>query len=501
MLRKRIFRALRVLAPGVGCLVAALSPASADRASLTVEQSVIGQTNVLRTPDHEQGDGSYEVRPRLRFERPAGDLQYLLEYAPTYDVYFRTDGIDGFDQYGQGRASFSPWSTGTAFVHTDLAYYRSIRSDTVTGPSGALELIPNVSGRVFRAIADAGYEHRLTPTTTAKGTIDFASYDYSTATNPDSLGFGGELKLVHELERTFAAGVYAAASYREFDELSSQPESYNTVFQGGPVLRFLPTPTLVFEGQAGPAWVSIHRDPFGDRVVPQFRTVASGGGIAAAVFSNCGTFAGFPLLSQCPLAPANFFAGDLATPTTIVNYPGSSDSYDDDVLDGFARFLARHEEEWGSESIEYFRGEEASSGGGATSIRDSVTAAVELDAGDNWSFRVRGNWNQRETRERFDRTEVVAVQSARIADTFQPLAEAQGGLEAQGLIVVARERRKTTQYWADARLRRQITPALSADLELRYLYQDRSGSFSDVNDFEDWKGVITLRYELPALDY
>jgi hypothetical protein len=490
----RFLCALRLLATSAGCLVVALSPASADRASLTVEQSVIGQTNVLRTPDHEQGDGAYEVRPRVRFERPAGDLQYLLEYAPTYDVYFRTDDIDGFDQYGQGRASFSPWPTGEAFVHTDLAYYRSIRSDSVTGPSGALELIPNVSGRVFRALADAGYEHRLTPTTTAKGTIDFASYDYTTETNPDSLGFGGELQLLHELDRTFSAGVYGGASYRKFEELASQPESYNTVLQGGPVVRFLISPTLVLEGQAGPAWVSIHRDEPGVLVVPQFRTVASGGGIDAAVFSDCGTFAGLPLLSQCPLAPANNFAGDL-TPTTTVGAPGSSESFDDDVVDGFARFLLRHEETWGSESIEYFRGEEASSGGGATSIRDSVTGAVELEAGKSWSFRVRGNWNQRETRERFDRTEVVAAQSARIADTLQPLAE------AQGLVVIARERRKTTQYWADVRLSRQITTALSADLEVRYLYQDRNGSFSDVNDFEDWKGVFTLRYALPALDY
>jgi len=497
MLPKSLLRALALVAPGVGCLLA-VPPASADRASLTVEQSVIGQTNVLRTPDHEQGDGSYEVRPRLRFERPVGDLQYLLEYAPTYDVYFRTDGIDGFDQYGQGRVAYSPWPTGNAFVHTDLAYYRSIRSDSVTAPSGSVELIPNVNGRVFRALADAGYEHRLTPTTTAKSKIEFASYEYSTSNNTDSLGFGGELQLLHELDRTFVAGVYGGASYRRFDEQSSQPESYNTVFQGGPVVRFLPTPTLVFEGQAGPAYISIHRDEVGDQVVSQFRTVGRSGGIDAAIFSNCGTFAGFPLLAQCPLAPANFAnsISDLTIPTRLVSYPGSSESYDDDTLDGFARFLLRHEEEWGSESIEYFRGEEASSGGGATAVRDSVTAAVELDAGKNWSFRVRGNWNQRQTRERFDRTEVVAAQSTTtFADTFQPLAE------AQGLVLVGRERRKTTQYWADARLRRQITTALSVDLEVRYLNQDKTGSFSDVDDYEDWKGVLTLRYALPALDY
>jgi hypothetical protein len=494
MQSKRLLRALRLLLSGAGCLAASISPATADRASLTLEQSVIGQTNVLRTPDHEKGDGTYEVRPRLRFERPAGDLQYQVEYSPTYDYYFSTDGINGFDQYGLGNLSYSPWPTGTVSAHTDLAYYRSIRSDTVTGPSGTDEIIPNVTGRVFRALTDAAYEHKLTPTTSAKSTFGFASYAYSTSSNADSIGASAELDVTNEVTRTLSAGVFGFASHRRFDELEPQPESNNTILHTGPIVRFTPTRTLTFEGQAGPAWIFTDRDAPDPSVVARYRTVSIGGEINAAVFQGCGTFADQPLLLQCPLAPTtsagDFFSNQFAT----LGHPNAQ-SVDDEDLDGFGHLLVRQQEEWGFGSLEYFRGEEGSSGSGATSIRDSVTGTVQLEAGDTWSLRLRGNWNQRETRERFDRTEVVAGPSP---------VSAGGGVffaEAEGLVVVHRSRQKTTQYWADARLRRQITTALSADLGVRYLYQDRTGSFSNADDFEDWRGVFTIRYELPSLDY
>jgi hypothetical protein len=476
-------------------VVLASSPTWADRASLAIEQSVIGQTNVLRTPDDEESDVSYQVRPRLRFERPAGDLRYELEYSPTYDYYFETDGISGFDQYGRAEVAFSPLPINTLSAHTDLAYYRTIRSDTVTDPSGVAELVPDVTGRVFRAIADVGYEHQLTRTTTAKGVAGLASYDYSSSNNADSIGAGGQLDLTHQLTQTFAAGVFGFASHRRFDDLGSQPKSNNTILHVGPLARFAATPSLTFEGQAGPAWISIDRDAPDAQVVPRFRTIAGPGGFDAAVFNGCGTFADQPLIVLCPLESIGPLGEPLAAQSIALAPPGAAESIDEEEQDGFARASVRHQQEWGFGSLEYVRGEEASSGSGATSIRDSVTGIVQVEAGESWSLRFRGNWNQRETRERLDRTEVVAGPSASLSPSGVPFAE------AIGFVVVDRARRHTTQYWADARLSRRIFRSLSADAEIRYLNQHRTGDFSDTGDYEDWKGILTLRYELPSLDY
>jgi hypothetical protein len=493
--RKRFSRALWRLLAGIGCAVLAVSPASADRASLAIEQSVAGQSNLQRTHDDEQEDGSYEVRPRLWFERPVGDLQYLVEYSPTYDVYFETDGIDGFDQFGRGDISYSPWPTGTVSARTDLAYYRSIRSETIEGPTGAPEVTADASGRVFRALSGFDYEHSLSPTTVAKTALGLQAYEYSTDNNADSLGLNGELSLLHDVRPTLALGAFVFGSHRRFEELGFEPESENVVGHFGPMLRIAPTPTLTFEGQAGPAWVFTDRDASDPRDVALFNTASIDGVPSAAIFDNCGAVGGQPLLSQCPYVPSFFLSDFLASQRTVVDYPGGAQSQDDETFTGFAHVELRKLEQWGYGSLEYFRGEDASSGSGVTSIRDSLTATVELTMWANWSLRFRGNWNQREAVDRIDQADVAAGPS--------PFPSFFGAnfAQAEGLVVVNRSRRKITQYWVDARLGRQITRALSAEVEVGYLLQDRSGAGSNTSDFDNWRGAFTLRYELPSIDY
>jgi hypothetical protein len=471
-------------------------PAAADVASLELEQSVTGHTNLFRTADDEEADGSYEIRPRLRFRRPVGPFQYLVEYSPTYELYFESDGIDGFDQFGRAELSYSPAPSGVATLNTDLAYYRSIRSETVDGPGGIPEVVPDVSGRVFRGLADVGYEHSFSATTTAQGTLGLQSYEYTSENNADSFGVGGELSFLHELRPAVALGGLAFASHRRFDDQLAQPSSDNTVLHLAPTLRLAPTPTLVLDLQAGPAWIRTDRDSAGAENVSRFRTVASGSGTDAAVFDACGTGAGQPLLSQCPLAPTGGLGGLLVGQTTLVDYPsGRPPSGSDDTLTAFARAELRQQEDWGYASLEYFRSEDASSASGATSVRDSVTAAFSLDAGTRWSFRLRGNWNQRETVDRIPRTEVIAGPSPVFAG---------GGVffaEAEGLVVVERTQRTVTQVWTDARLQRRITHALSAEIEVRYLYQDRDGSGPGADSFDDWRGTFMLSYSLPTIEY
>jgi hypothetical protein len=332
------------------------------------------------------------------------------------------------------------------------------------------------------------------------GDVGLQAYDYTTPDNADSIGVGGKLRLLHEPRRTWAFGAMGLASYRHFDEHQLDPSSYNTVLHVGPAARLTPLSSLTIEVEGGPAWVFVDRDD-GDATddVLRFRTVGTPAGAQAAIFAGCGTApSGEPLLSLCPFASADLL-GALTEERVFVSYlPGSRPSREKDTLTGFARLLVRNEERWGYESLEYFRAEDASSGSGATSIRDSVTGTVEVEFGSSWSIRLRGNWNRRETVERLDATDVIAGQSAVLSGTGFFYAE------SVGLVVVDRERREINQYSAEARLRRQITRALSADLTASYLYQDRDGprgTSSDDRSYDNWRGVFALHYELPSFDF
>ena len=113
------------------------------------------------------------MTPSLRLQRARGEIEYELDYAPSYDVYFRTDDIDGMDQYGKAELSYAPTPLDKFYTRSDFAYYRSIRSNNVEGPTGEPEVVPDVSGRVFRALSGFGYDHAFA------GSKAISLHDYS----------------------------------------------------------------------------------------------------------------------------------------------------------------------------------------------------------------------------------------------------------------------------------------------------------------------------------
>jgi hypothetical protein len=485
--RAALFAAAALLLPGL---------AAADRALLILEQSVTGQTNLFRDVEDEESGGTYEVRPRLRFVRPAEDFSYVVEYAPTYDVYFDTSGVDGFDQFGRAEVAYAYTPVDRVTLNSDLSYYRSIRSDRVDAPGGSSEILSDVSGRVFRALADVGYEHAFNRTTVGSARLDFQSYSYTTPNNADSLGFGGTLEGLHELSPIFAVGATGFASHRRFDELTPQPESNNVVLHGAPLLRWLPTETLQVEAAVGPGWIRTDRDAVEGFAVSRFQTMSGGSNLSAAVFSGCGTAAGVPLLSLCPFAPAGFAAGALGPEDVFVDYPGDASSHTESTLTAFAHASIENFQEWGSARLAYRRGEDASSGSGATSIRDAVTATLTFGIPASlWELRLRGNWNQRETVERLDSVEAIAGPSTVPAGAGIFFAE------AEGLVVVDRARRRVVQYWTDVAVRRRLLDSLSIELSGRYLRQERYGTSLTDDEFDNWSGRVMLRYEPAWLRY
>ena len=480
--------------PGLGDL-----PAAADRASLTLEQSVIGQTNVLRTPDHEEGDGAYEVRPRLRFERPAGDLQYQVEYSPTYDYYFRP----------------TESTASTVRPREPLLFAVGDRHRQCAHRPGLLSLDPvgHRDGPEWRRRDHPGRDGTRVSRSPTRPT--------STSSRLRRARKARRVRVVRLLDL-----VQRRQHRRERRARRDEPCNANVLgsaYSDLPAIAastswiFIPSRTTHPSHRAdrplrphadahlrgtGRPGLDLHRSrcpgPSGRAPLPH--GLDRGGDQRRRSSQDCGTFAGQPLLTQCPLAPTtpagDFFSNQFSTcgppqcravggrrrprrirapargaPTGAmgVRKPGTP------LRRG--GFLGQ---QWGPRFATLVTGTVQARSGGQTGR--CVCAGIGTSARHG---------------ERFDRN--------RGGGGAEPGRGSHLGVffaQAQGLVVVDRSRRKTTQYWADARLRRQITHSrLGGPGKPAHRDQDRDGLGSQRGPFEDWEGHLhdPLRASLPRL--
>jgi hypothetical protein len=485
------------------------SRAFADGLELGIEQSVSGQSNLFRSPTGSIPDGNYEIAPIIRLFGDGERYGYSLEYKPSYEVYFVNEGVNGFDQFFRGNVYFEPAPVSTVRLNADIADYRSVRALAAVGPDGLPDVLPQTTGRINRAFVDLDYEHAVTRSTTATAGAGFQSYAYTTPNNPDSLGFALYSGMTHRLTRDFALGGSLLGSYRRFDELVPQPASQNAVFNANLTALYEPLPSLFIELSAGPAVVFTREDDPAPQLVNRFLGADVPIGPIAVPFvalyqtdpaipTSCASVGGQFILSTCPVRPVPGFGGSFSE-QVFVNFDPSTAAElgDQTVLTGFAEAEIRWEDSWGIASIGYFRGEDASAGIGTTTIRDSVTAAIEFETYWQVDVRVRGNWNQRQATGATNQFTTRAGPSP-----FQTVS----GLfvaEANGLIYtgVATET-DITQYWADLRAGKEVYDRLFVELGFRYLKQeriDRPGSFT--TSFDNLVGSLMVRYMFEPIEF
>lgn len=469
-----------------------VAPSSADEVYLWIDQSIVGQNNLLRTPENPVAEGSYEVRPGIGVRRDAGELRYRAEYEPSYSAYFTQSIFNGWDHRGRLDASYEPNRKHRFFLDSDLASFQTIRSEAVDDGIGVPEVSRSAAGRAFRLFADLGYEAQVSRKTAGRASFGVEWYDFTNSGNVDSLGFAGELGTLHAITEVVSIGATLTGSHRRFDERAPQPASNNTILYAGGALQANPIPSLFFEAEVGPAVIRTQRSSAESVEALRFRTRFVGDVLEGAVFDDCGSFEGFPLLDDCPFAPTPQLA-DRIDETIVVDYvPGTDTGAVDDVtVTAFARAELRHEQDWGSAGVSYVRLEDGSSATGATTVRDSVTAEIRLEATGGWTTRLRGNWNKRRTIDELIDVEVTADDSGIASDGGANVAE------SSALIVVDLTEREVTQYWAELRVEREFRPDLLVELSARYLRQTRN----DRDTIDTFTGRLTLRYQVGSLDF
>jgi len=484
------------------CLV---HTAAAENLVVGLEQAVTGQSNLFRSTVGSKADGNYEISPFVRVLGEHGNVDYSIEYRPSYEVYFRSDGVDGLDHFFRGTLLYDVLPVARLRVRADVADYRSVRAVAADGPGGIPDVIPQATGDINRAFVNAEYEHQLSRSTTATGRLAFQSYTYTTPNNADSLGFAGEGSVVHFLRRDLGLGASALASHRRFEELGLQPGSQNTVGNVNLLLLYEPRPSWFVELAAGPAVIFTRQDELGPQVVSRYFGADSALGPIVRRFRTapqpppvCATVFGQPVLATCPVEPFLAFPGSIAEQVVVTFDPGGqTTTADQDLVTGFVTAELRKEDSWGYASLVYFRGEDASAGIGTTTVRDSVTATFFVRPFWRLDVRLRGNWNRRKATGSTNRFAVRAGPTAILSPSGDPVAEANGLIDTG-----VRTETEINQYWADLLVSREVLiDRLWVEAGFRYLRQERVERPGDTTtSFDNYVGSLMVRYEFAPIE-
>lgn len=495
-------RLASAVVPGLIALLVLLAAASAgaDQLVFGVDHSIRSQSNLFKIPDDDDptSDLSYEIRPSINLHRRGYEkLSYELLYEPSYDLYVENRDLNDLDHLFRSRVEYKPWRAGRLWLRTDLADYRSVRSSDRPA-DGIPDVQSGGKGRVNRFFADLGYDHELDSLTRIETRLQLQNYAFTRSNNIDSLGFGGELALLRSVSPIADAGLALFSSLRRYEEATLRPPSRNLVVNPNLVVGFEPIETLRLDVRVGPAWLQTRQSGGDSATVGRFLGAETSSGPMAAVFDPvaCQDGEGRLVISECPVAPATGLSDRLGERVAVDFAPGERPaSIDDSHLTVFALADLTKTESWGRLGLEYYRREDAASGNGSTTIRDSITGRVLFRPGWRFDVRVRGNWNRRKVTSEVNRALVAAGPSG---------VDAGGGLffaESVGLVPsVLSDEGEIRQVWFDTTVGRPILfEGLRLELRFQYLDEERRDRGSD-GSFENYMGEMRLRYRFAMLE-
>jgi len=464
-----------------------------------------GQSNQFKSSTDPIADGTYELRPIIGIRRPEANLAYSVEYIPSYEVFFKTDDVNGLDHFLRSTLDYDVLSVGQLHLGFDVSHYRAVRGESLDG-EGNPDPLPATRGDINRIFATVGYDHQFRTATSLFSEVHVQRYAYTTPNNLDHIGVGGEIGLVREPNSIFAIGGSLAASWRDFEDKGIQPGSDNKIVNANVLVRARPFSTVTLEIQGGPAYIRTHQDGGHAARVPTFLGGEIDGQSFAAVYDNlffspdrCGLFEGQPVLSRCPIRAAPDLMGRFDEMQPIDYLPGQTPlASSDDQVTYFVSAIAQLDESWGVLSLKFQRGEMAAASVIATTVRDSLTASVNVGPWAYWSYRFRANWNRREMVDELSSPAVIAEDSG----VPEPASSFNYARSSYLVADVNRTRRNVNQVWLDARASRAITDRLHLELGFRYLWQKRDEDASNLaREFDNIIGTLLLSYEIGKYEF
>jgi hypothetical protein len=272
-----MFRAQICAVLGFGLMLAAAST-EARELELSVESRIAGDSNVFRSSSDRKADGFIGLSPRIVVREANSNLNYQFSYRPTYDAYFKTDGINGFDHRAQGGASWRPTAVDTLGFS---GIYSSVRSLRLEDESGAASPAPSLqaSDRERLEISNArlSYGRKLTDVLSVQASGAFRNLDYSRDTSIDSSASSGELSTQYVLDPITSVGLIGTFRHRDSGGQGRQFTTKTDIWEIGASIQRSLTPTLSISAQAGPSFIRTKEEappvtPAAPRVLPDSKS-------------------------------------------------------------------------------------------------------------------------------------------------------------------------------------------------------------------------------------
>lgn len=242
---------------GFGLMLAAAST-EARELGLSVDSRIAGDSNVFRSASNRIEDGFLSLSPRVSLREPNSTLNYDFSYAPTYEAYFETSGINGFDHRGKGNVSWRPTAVDTLDFDANFVSLRSLRTDDLGGSGTSLR----DAGRERRQNSDAqlSYNHAVTEVLSVQASATFEDTEYSKDRSIDSRSYSGQLGTQYVLNSITMAGLFVLFRQIESRDGRFQFKTDTEIWNVGMTIQRALTPTLTVSLQAGPSFISTKQD-------------------------------------------------------------------------------------------------------------------------------------------------------------------------------------------------------------------------------------------------
>lgn len=251
-----MFRAPRCAVLGFGLMLVAAST-EAREVQLSVENRMGADSNVFRRSSGRVDDGFYSLSPRLAVRETHSKLNYDFNYQPTYETYFETSGIDGFDHRAKGTLSWQPTSVDTLGLSGKFA---SVRNPIIEGQGGSF-LETSDRERVKRSQAQVSYSHSLDEVLSLQASAVFTDLDFSQNSNVDSRSYTGQLGTQYVLNPITIVGVSASFRRREDRGVGFQYTTDTDIWDVGASFKRSLARTLSLSVRAGPSFIRSRQKP------------------------------------------------------------------------------------------------------------------------------------------------------------------------------------------------------------------------------------------------
>ncbi len=256
-----MFRAQFCAVLGLGLMLASAS-ARASQVELSVDNRIGGDNNVFRSSTDRRADGFYTISPRLAISKNNSNLTYYVSYRPTYETYFKTSNIDGFDHEAQAAMTWRPTGIDTIGFSSNYTNSRRIRLEDRSGPSSPAPVIEESSNeRVQRTNANLSYRHAVNSKISFTGQAVVGSSEFSQNDTVDSRVYSGQVDANYVWDPLTVLGVSVNYRRRDSDKGASFRFAEKTdIWNFSASIQRQVTPTIDISIQAGPSLIDTKQE-------------------------------------------------------------------------------------------------------------------------------------------------------------------------------------------------------------------------------------------------